>query len=210
MRLSPESDDVAEYIQYDEDGYRRVEPGFTFGGPIVSDRAWFFASYIPTFEKTSRDIDFLTGGVSGSYSSTERVNYFTGNASGQFSDSVRGRFSLTLNPKSIRGQLPNLAGDQDPNSDFQALGEDRPNRSVAANVDWTPTESTYVNVRGGHFAYDLNELGRPEEIYYRMYGSNGSAYPETPIELQRPNGWSIHPLQPSLSLQRTFSMAAAR
>jgi outer membrane receptor protein involved in Fe transport len=193
LRLSPESDDVAEYIQYDEDSYRRIEPGFTLGGPIVSDRAWFFASYIPTFEKTSRDINFLTGNVSGTYTSTERVNYFTANASAQISDGVRGRFSATFNPKSIRGQLPNLAGDQDPNSDFAALGEDRPNRSIAANVDWTPTESTYVNVRGGHFSYDLNELGRPEEIYYRMYGSNGTAYPETPAELQRPNGWTSIP-----------------
>ncbi len=193
LRLSPESDDVAETITYDEDGYRRIEPGFTLGGPIVSDRAWFFASYIPQLLSRERTVAFQTGGVTGTYNQTDRTHYFTANFSAQLSEAMRARVSATVNPRYVRGQLPNLAGDQDPTSDFGALGEDRPNTSFSGNFDYTPSENVYVNVRGGYFDYNFSELGFPEEIYYRMYGSNGSVYPETPTDLQRPNGWTSIP-----------------
>ena len=42
LRLNPSNTDVAEYVTYPEDSSTRVEPGFALGGPIATNRAWFF------------------------------------------------------------------------------------------------------------------------------------------------------------------------
>ena len=48
LRLAPSDTTRAEYVTYPEDDYTQVEPGFTLGGPVVRDRAWFFAGYVPS------------------------------------------------------------------------------------------------------------------------------------------------------------------
>ena len=38
--------------------YKQVEPGFTLGGPLVRDRLWVFAGYVPSFRPLDRTVTF--------------------------------------------------------------------------------------------------------------------------------------------------------
>ena len=58
LRLKPTNDRESEYVTYAEDEYNRVEPGFSLGGPIVRDKVWFFAGYIPQFRPLDRTVTF--------------------------------------------------------------------------------------------------------------------------------------------------------
>ena len=53
LRPDPSDETVAQYVTYPEDRYDRLEPGFTLSGPIVRDRLWFFAGYIPSFRPST-------------------------------------------------------------------------------------------------------------------------------------------------------------
>src|SRR5512139_1865157 len=44
----------AEYFTYPEEPYTTVQPGFSLGGPIHRDIAWFFVSYQPTLTHVER------------------------------------------------------------------------------------------------------------------------------------------------------------
>ena len=59
LRLVPSDTTRAEYVTYPEDDYTQVEPGFTLGGPVVRNRAWFFAGYVPSLRDTDRTLTFL-------------------------------------------------------------------------------------------------------------------------------------------------------
>ena len=49
--------EIAEYITYPKDDATRIEPGFSLGGPIVLNKAWFFGAYQPAFTTTDRTVD---------------------------------------------------------------------------------------------------------------------------------------------------------
>src|SRR5207253_2905557 len=46
----------AEYVQYPKDKVDRNEVGGSIGGPILSNKAWYFAAYQPAMTKTTRGV----------------------------------------------------------------------------------------------------------------------------------------------------------
>ena len=53
LRLNPNDANKAEFVTYPNDTYSRLEPGFSFGGPLFRNRAWFYAAYQPTYEQVT-------------------------------------------------------------------------------------------------------------------------------------------------------------
>ena len=58
LQTAPTDTSRAEYVTFPEDEYRQVEPGFTLGGPLVRDRLWVFAGYVPSFRPLDRTVTF--------------------------------------------------------------------------------------------------------------------------------------------------------
>ena len=52
---------AAEYVTLPKDGSQRLEPGIGVGGPVMKDKLWFFASYLPSLEKFERSTQFSNG-----------------------------------------------------------------------------------------------------------------------------------------------------
>lgn len=48
-----------------KDHYRGVDPGFEIGGPIVTDKLFLFASYIPSFTRLTRTVNFTGSDANG-------------------------------------------------------------------------------------------------------------------------------------------------
>ena len=62
LRLDPaQSIDVSEYVLDPEDGDLTQEFGFTLGGPIWRDRAWFFGGFLSEVRNRKRSITFTSG-----------------------------------------------------------------------------------------------------------------------------------------------------
>jgi len=47
------------------DHYRSVDPGFEIGGPLLKDRLWLFTSYIPSFTRVTRTVNFTGSDANG-------------------------------------------------------------------------------------------------------------------------------------------------
>ena len=62
LRLNPSNNAISEYVTYRDDDQTRWEPGGTIGGPIVRNKAWFFAGYVPTMVGTERTAPFNSTG----------------------------------------------------------------------------------------------------------------------------------------------------
>ncbi|HWB28944.1 MAG TPA: carboxypeptidase regulatory-like domain-containing protein, partial [Vicinamibacterales bacterium] len=64
--LEPDQELTAFYTQDGKDGGLQQEVGGSIGGPIIANRLFYFASYSPRFESTTRDYTFTddTGDIS--------------------------------------------------------------------------------------------------------------------------------------------------
>ena len=60
LRLNPSDATKAEYVTYPEDNVNRIEPGFSIGGPIVTNRAWFYGAYLPAITSIERTVNAST------------------------------------------------------------------------------------------------------------------------------------------------------
>lgn len=146
----------------EKDDDKRVEPGFTLGGPIVRDRLWFYVGYSPASGQTDRRVEFGDD-VTGVYGYEWDRDYAIANLSGSagtfyyrlganIDDYTRDR---TLPGRSYPG-LPN-EGVSDP--EIYDVDRDSPGRSYTAHLDWLPTGKFQASLRGGRFEYDTQDTG---------------------------------------------------
>jgi hypothetical protein len=192
LRLGLVDDRIAEYVRYDDDSFSDFQPAFTLGGPVSRDRAWFFASYMPSFQTTDRAVTFRLNGETGNFSSRERVHHFSSNLTAQITPKIRAKASFNMAPYSRSGQLPAIDGTSNPAFDFPTLGRKEPNRNFSASIDYLASNKLYVSVRGGYFSYDIVDTGVPDVVRFIFFGSN-AVYPEVPAALVRDNNFSNVP-----------------
>ena len=108
LRLVPTNSHAAEYITLPKDGSQRVEPGIGVGGPVMQDKLWFFASYLPSLEKFERSAQF-SNGTPVTREQTDNTHYFSANATSQLTNSTRGKIAYNSAKRTIKGVLPGRA-----------------------------------------------------------------------------------------------------
>jgi hypothetical protein len=149
-------------------------PAATFSGPIVKDRVWFRAAYIPQFFTRTRRIAYrsitteLPTGVVETYKAKSRFEYASFRLDAQPWDSLRLTGSYLYNPRINEGSIPSYAsaiGTVPTNPTLgltgapylnQTGGRDN-SQSVSGQAVWTATNNLVISARGGH--YYLNEKG---------------------------------------------------
>ena len=201
LRLDPTDPTRAEYVNLDTDDWDEFEPGFTLGGPIMKDRMYFFASYVPSFFERTRTLDY--GGDTGvrTFNQAFDDDNASANISGTIGSAMSYKVSANLSDTSRDNLVPGrfVPGDPDPGTAFNNYDIDReqPNRSYSGNYDWLANQNLALSVRAGHFEYDTQDTGVPAEarIGFSTFsaGTPQDLFPDVPAELQRPFGWQNIP-----------------
>jgi hypothetical protein len=188
LRRSPTDSSKAEYVGYDEDGVRQIEPGFSLGGPLVKDRHWFFVAYNPSLRSIDRTVKLVADGSAVSASQKRSAHFLTANVTSQLDSKSRLRLAYNNSYTRIDGLLPALDGSDAPGSSYDVV-QSFPNWSASANLDYVASNRLYFAMRGGYFFQDSREEGRPQGNRYSFQTSNiGMA--GVPPSLQRVTGFA--------------------
>jgi hypothetical protein len=191
LRLAPTGPPVAEYVTYPEDRYDGFEPGFTLSGPIVRDKAWFFAGYIPEFRSLDRTVTFLANDETREYRRTERIHKLAASVTAQLDPRWRLRASLTSTPVRWTGALPEQDGTGDPAGEYD-FDEAWSLASYSGSIDFTPSPHALVSLRAGYFREDYWTEGVYEGDQIR-YRASSVGFPGVPPEYQQPFGYQNVP-----------------
>jgi len=162
LRREPVNDDIAEYVTYPEDKWSRIEPGFTLGGPIIKDKLWFFAGFMPKFQTTTRDGNnwplpgnTIFGGnthVSGSNEFTRKDTYYAGllKLTAHPTRNLRMTLRGVLDYYKWDGELPPENGLPFTRLPYSAFGAEHPTFSLGGTVDYTVTPDLSFHISGDY------------------------------------------------------------
>ncbi|MDO8680944.1 MAG: carboxypeptidase regulatory-like domain-containing protein [Acidobacteriota bacterium] len=196
LRQNLVNSDIAEYITYPKDDESRIEPGFSIGGPIMRNRAWFFGAYQPVIEKTTRNVSPASAGnPSAATASVEQetpAHNITANVNSQIANSVRGRVSYNSSRSETQGLLPALTGTDPAGTNYSKTSK-FPNYAVSGNIDWVASPRIFVGLRGGYFMADQHDSNVTEEPRVIFSTGNNIGLLATPVSLQRPTGFQNIP-----------------
>jgi len=176
------TDATAQFYIAKQDHYRIVEPGFTVGGPILSDKLWLFASYVPQMYRARREVNF-TGTNPGprAFYTSQDTHYAMGRLDyTPFAKlHVFGSYMYTMarlignslpNPDSKIGQR-NASASTDPTSFRADTGTVNPGNLFLIGGDYTITSRLLASVRYGQTYSDQQDRGKPIGIRYLYSGS---------------------------------------
>jgi hypothetical protein len=188
LRRNPQVSTQAEYITYPKDSYHAFEPGFSVGGPIKIDRAWFYLAYQPLVQHTERAVTFALDGSSGTFGQDVTRHLLTASQTLQFGPRLRTRASFNYAPTRTDGLLPAQAGTDSPVSNFDVT-IDQPNWTASGTADLAVTPTFLVSGRVGYTYANLhNENVRDVPRYGFQFSNIGLL--DVPPSLQRVTGFT--------------------
>ena len=172
----------SQYITYPKDDATRIEPGFSLGGPIVLNKAWFFGAYQPAFTTTDRSVDPSSSGnpAALSISQTEKrtAQFLSTNVSGQIGENLRVRGAFNNSWSKIKGLLPSLNGtDPADGIDVNYLKTSTfPNWTLSGTMDYIISPKLFLGVRGGYYLSDQHDTEVPDVSRYLWTTTSNVGY----------------------------------
>ena len=158
LRLDPtQAVDVSEYVFDAEDDDARNEYGFTWGGPLWCDRAWFFGAFLPQVRNRMRSVRFTSGEV-GDFKRKDRLRSATVKLDFQPAEKVKLITSLVSDWK---GGLPNRDGTSNPAFEWTQEGFEHPVYTVTGAATITLTPVLVVDSRWGLNAIQTEQFLGP-------------------------------------------------
>jgi outer membrane receptor protein involved in Fe transport len=187
LRISLTDQNKAEYVKYQDDTYNRYEPSGAIGGPILTNRAWFFGAYQPAMTPIERSVTLRATGQPITVDRKDTVQYITANQTSQLGDKFRTRVAYNNSWSKQDGLLPSLNGTDALGTNY-AKSSTFPNWSLSANADWIVSPKFFVGARGGWYMADQFDDNVPVEPQFTFQSSNvGLA--GVPGDLQHPTGF---------------------
>jgi hypothetical protein len=186
---SPLNADLADFYAAKEDTYRKLYPGFTLGGPILKNRVYFFAGYMPEFARTERSIAYASG--TREYFQETIQHFGLGKLDYAATSKLNIATSWIWSPYRVKGGLPN----SDPRravlaSDQSVLGGFQPTQGYTASANYTATPTFLISARYG-YKY-LNDKSTNYGIGGLPYITNQTATSASPVpvppQFQGPTG----------------------
>ncbi len=216
LRLNPLKSTEIQYTTGARDPGHTVEPLMTIGGPIMTNRVWFFGGYNPQLSKNERTVTFTQNRAAGpqTFTNSSEDHNITYNVTAQITNNLRTKFAGSNEPTKGSIGLPGLEPDYI-SSEAGVLGDrvaDSAYRTSTANpasypgvlyntgftnsyrsvTDWVATPKLYFNVTAGWLGYGtrgktLTEFNTDTR---RTFSQSPNVFPEVPASLIQPSGYA--------------------
>ena len=190
LRLDPtQSVDVSEYVFDPEDGDLTHEVGFTLGGPLWRDRAWFFGGFLSEVRNRTRSATF-TSGEAGRFQRKDRLRNIPVKIDFQPAEKVRFMTSLVADRLDWKGGLPHRDGTSNPAFEWAKEGFQYPGYTLTGAAMITLSPFLAVDARWGLNAIQTEQLLGPDQVRHRFSESPGLIGYSPDDALYRPRGFS--------------------
>jgi hypothetical protein len=202
LRLLPTNNRASEYVTLPKEETRRVDAGIGVGGPVRKDKLWFFASYLPSFDKTTRSTQF-SNGTPVVRDQKDTTHYLSANATSQLTNSTRGKIAFNSARRNIIGVLPGRAmpGENGTTAATALLDTNdiRPNYSLSGDYTWVASDKFFLSAKGGYYKSDQYNEGIPNETRFLFDQTTNIGLAGVPESLQRPTNFSNFPTNRSIT-----------
>jgi Carboxypeptidase regulatory-like domain/TonB-dependent Receptor Plug Domain len=201
----------SEYVTYPKDDTNRVEPGFTLGGPIVRDRAWFFGAYLPAVTSTDRTVDAASSvnpsAIAISQTQDLLVQNLSANTTAQLGGKLRTRVAFNNQWNKTKGLLPSLNGtDPADGMDVNYLKTSVfPRWSVSGQADYTVSPRLFLGFRGTYYLSDQHDSDVPDTSRYLWTTTSNVGFVGTngvPVPPNLQHGTNFTSLISNLAVER--------
>jgi outer membrane receptor protein involved in Fe transport len=200
FRAVPSDGSKAETVYIPRDEGSQTDVAAQIGGPILRDRAWFFAGYAPQYYPSKRTVRWATPGTFPAVQTfdTNGNNIATNyNATGQISNALRARF--TGNNETQKGALglPNIQPDGSSTSSAATFNPRSPvyteqfSNAYSGIIDWNATKSTFVQGTISYLSYGQGSTGG--DYYHgsrRTFSTANVGLLDVPADLQHVSGYA--------------------
>lgn len=188
--------DQAEYHTYPKDNRDRFEPGASIGGPILSNKMWYFGAYQPAYTTLKRHVDANTSGIATATPSDttqkQEVQYVSANVTNQFGNRLRTRVAFNNSWSKSQGLLAAIAG-TDPLSTTYTKGTKFPNYSVSGTADYTVSPNFIVSGRAGRYLLNTHDFNVNNVVRFTFGSTTNVGMPGVPSSEQHDSGYSNVP-----------------
>jgi hypothetical protein len=214
LRLTPTNSNAAEFWTFPKDDSNRYEPGGSIGGPIQTNKMWFFGAYQPAITKNARTVTPTTSGnasaASLSENQTVQVQYVTANQTMQLGSKLRTRIAFNNSWTKTNGALPATGGTDTATTNF-ARGNTQPNWSLMGIADYNVRSNFLLGFRAGYYKQDQHDFGIATDTRF-VFNSSNIGQPGVPSSEQHETNWNNIPTNTSVKynvLDRKFIQADA-
>jgi hypothetical protein len=181
-----------------------VQPGFTFGGPILKNRIFGFIGFNPEFYQVERKVDYSqAGGLGGglgviAFSQNTQTYYGVGRLDAEVSKKIRLYASWLYQLQKQSGEnLPfadsrtpgvfNVSSATPPAAFAHGVGYTAPNTTTNIGADFTITQRLLATTRFGYYFENYHDFGLPTSGILTIWQTNGTCTtpPPTPPDLNK-------------------------
>src|SRR6266540_2859265 len=201
LRLNPRDQTQAETIVRPPDDYSLWEPMLQIGGPLVRNRVWLFAGYVPRIRRDARTVTFQSNGQRATVNDDTEDHQVSYNVTSQLSKALRVKFAVS-NERFYDGVIntngrptiePDGTSTSNPALFPVALYEDQFDDSYVANVDYVASSRLYVNVTTGYWTYGTHGAGAGTTLRH-SFGASNFQFGDIPDSLKNVNGFADAPV----------------
>jgi hypothetical protein len=191
LQLDPVTQNTAVTVQDTAGAFKRHEVGAYFGGPIMKNKLWFFASTTQVFQDRTREYGVATG------TSDQREQSNFGKLTWEASKRLRVNVSALHTPTIQNGVLVAFDGPGNNQSTQTATGvaannargAETPQLSGAGTIDYFVSNSTFLSLRTGYFYDNYRATGiDPSQTF--EYASSSVGIAGVPAQFQQPAGFT--------------------
>jgi hypothetical protein len=179
---SPNDANSAEFLRPRKDDYSIWYPGFSLGGPLLRNRIFGFASYMPEFESSRRNIDYASG--TQTFYSDKVRHYGMGRLDVSPRSDVQLNTSWVWSPARRAGSLPvRDARIGPPRNDVSSLGEFVPSQAYSLAASYSVNSRLLFSARYGYkYLNNRTDNYGLNNSPYITYRTPSASAPEIPDE----------------------------